>query len=184
MWDEKIYPVFVGIIINHKPRIPGSVLNNQHSTERNARFFDHGENLVQDKVSDSKPRRFAPGPTIATGHISPPKTEMYGKKVIQLCLQTEKNSTVSNLTIWFCKWLRGDLFYGSFTGPKCFFRHGNTPFSTKCWHFFRHALGPRRWSLRAFAQTDRNQVFFLSGFRISSSIQVGGEVSPIATLNY
>lgn len=127
MWDEKIYPVFVGIIINHKPRIPGSVWNNQHSTERNARFFDHGENLVQDKVSDSKPRRFAPGPTIATGHISPPKTEMYGKKVIQLCLQTEKNSTVSNLTIWFCKWLRGDLFYGSFTGPKCFFRHGNTP---------------------------------------------------------
>lgn len=118
-WDLT-YAVFVGIIINHKPRLPGSLWNNQHSTERNTRFFDHGENLVQDKVSDSKPLRIAPGPTIATGHISPPETEMYGKKVIQLCLQTEKNSTVSNLTIWFCKWLRGDLFYGGFTGPKCF----------------------------------------------------------------
>lgn len=50
----------------------------------------------------------------------PPRNRNVWEKVIQLCLQTEKNSTVSNLTIWFCKWLRGDLFYGSFTGPKCF----------------------------------------------------------------
>ena len=60
-------------------------------------------------------------------HQPPPKQKCMGKRWYSCVYRPKKTQQSQTWPYEVCKWLGGDLFYGSFTGPKCFFRHGNTP---------------------------------------------------------